>query len=226
MTEPDLTICDDDIDFLRTQLLQWSEDNFAEFPWRSTDNHWHALAVEIMLQRTRAEQVVPVYEQFVRQYPAPADLAADPDSHVFETLGLHWREALLQDLAQTLAADNGEIPADSQALKALPGVGDYIAAAYRSMHLGLPDTIIDSNVVRLYGRFFGFETHGETRRRRWFKDLAQRVTPDEPDDNVRQFSYALLDFTREICARKPLCDVCPLRGRCAYVAGLKESSEA
>jgi A/G-specific adenine glycosylase len=222
MTEPDLTISDDDIRFLREQLLQWSEDNFADFPWRTTDNHWHALAVEIMLQRTRAEQVVPAYEDFTAQYPTPADLAADPDSNVFETLGLHWREALLNDLAQTLADNGGTIPEDSKSLKALPGVGDYIAAAYRSMHLGLPDTIIDSNVVRLYGRFFGFETHGETRRRRWFKDLAQRVTPDTPDnkDSVRQFSYALLDFTREICARKPLCDVCPLRDRCDYYAML------
>lgn len=197
--------------FLREHLLAWGRANFADFPWRRTTNHWHALAAEIMLQRTRAEQVVPAYQDFVAKYPAPADLATDENSAVFATLGLHWREALIRHLAKALAGK--AVPDNRRDLMALPGIGDYIAAAYCSMHLGQPETIIDANVVRLYGRFFGFTTDGETRRKRWLIDLAQQMTP--PDD-ARAYNYALLDFTREICRTAPLCEQCPLREQCVY----------
>ncbi|MGB1285690.1 MAG: hypothetical protein ACPG7F_04070, partial [Aggregatilineales bacterium] len=115
-------------------LRIWGAANFADFPWRYTKNRWHALAAEIMLQRTRAEQVLPAFEDFVAKYPTPADLAADPDSAVFATLGLHWREALIRDLAVELAGK--AVPESRKALLALPGVGDYIASAFRSMHVG------------------------------------------------------------------------------------------
>lgn len=196
---------------LRESLLDWGRDNYADFPWRHVTNRWHALAAEIMLQRTRAEQVVPAFEAFVKQYPAPEDLAHDPDSAVFATLGLHWREALIRELARELAGK--PVPTARKALLALPGVGDYIASAFRSLHLDEPDRIIDSNVVRLYGRYFGFETHAETRRKRWFIDLAETMTPM---DRARDYNYALLDFTREVCKPAPLCDQCPLTDHCAW----------
>ncbi|MCU0514082.1 MAG: hypothetical protein MUE40_16115 [Anaerolineae bacterium] len=199
--------------WLREQLLTWGAANFAAFPWRTPASLWHALAAEVMLQRTRAEQVVPAYNAFVQRYPTPAHLAADPDSAVFATLGLHWREPLLRDLARALA--DRPVPQTLPELLALPGVGDYIAAAFCSLHLGQPATIIDANVVRLYGRFFGFATDGETRRKRPFIALAQQMTPPE---NARAYNYALLDFTRELCTVTPDCPRCPLRPRCAYAA--------
>ncbi len=197
--------------YLRRKIVFWGTDHFALFPWRVTKNHWHALVAEIMLQRTRAEQVVPAFEKFRHLYPHPRDLAIDTDSVVFATLGLHWREELLRDLAAILATI--EIPIDRESLMALPGIGSYIAAAYRSMHLGIRDVIIDSNVVRLYGRFFGFETDPETRRKRWFIDLAERITPQRVH---RQYNYGLIDFTRKICAPNPNHESCPLRNQCKY----------
>lgn len=184
---------------------------YVGFPWRDTKNHWHALVAEIMLQRTQADQVVTVYLEFCAKYSTPEEFLADSDSNVFETLGLIWRNKVLKSLARVLI--DRAIPSEKKALLELPGVGDYIASAYRSFHLGTTDRIIDSNIVRLYGRYFGFLTHAETRRQNWFIRLVERVTPNR---DVRKFNYALIDFTRQICKANPLCESCNLRQRCCY----------
>ena len=199
------------IDYLRSSIIRWGKANYAKFIWRATDNHWHALVAEIMLQRTRAEQVEPIFMDFCVRFETPADYLEKSDGSTFANLGLKWREPLLRDLAQALAGK--EIPVESHDLKSLPGIGDYIAAAYRSMHLGLRDTIIDSNIVRFYGRFFGFAVDPETRRKKWFRELAEKVTPET---QFREYNYGMLDFTRNICRPKPLCDTCPLHTRCEF----------
>jgi A/G-specific adenine glycosylase len=206
------TIPEEKIVLLRENIIGWGLANYANFPWRSTPNRWHALAAEIMLQRTRAEQVLPAYLDFTAKYVTAADYTADPDSRVFATLGLSWREKYFRELAAVLAA-SPEIPVDKEALLNLPGIGDYIASAYRSMHLGLRDVIIDSNVVRIYGRFFGFDTDGETRRKKWFINLADRITPL---DKFRDYNYGLIDFTRMICRPAALHSQCPVSQSCTY----------
>lgn len=201
----------DDVVWIRRRLLKWSKSNYADFPWRHTRNKWHALSAEIMLQRTRAEQVVPVYLNFIQKYPSASVFLADNSVKLFKSLGLFWRDNQFKRLAEKLI--HGHIPEDRQELKELPAVGSYVAAAFRSLHLNLRDTIIDSNVVRLYGRFFGFNTHGETRRAKWFIELAENVTPNK---QFRSFNYALIDFTRAICRSKPECNSCLLNKRCKF----------
>jgi A/G-specific adenine glycosylase len=197
---------------LRENIIIWGQANYADFPWRHTPNRWHALVAEIMLQRTRAEQVLPAYLDFTAKYMTAADYAADPDGRVFATLGLNWREKYFRELA-TVLTGSAEIPSDKDALLQLPGIGHYIASAYRSMHLGLRDVIIDSNVVRIYGRFFGFETDGETRRKKWFIDLADRITPV---NRFRDYNYGLIDFTRTVCRPAALHNQCPVTQDCRY----------
>ncbi|OXS74239.1 hypothetical protein [Domibacillus enclensis] len=165
----------------------------------------------MMLQRTSADQVLPVYEKFARKYPFPDDYASDPRADVFETLGLVWREKNLKALADILGTD--PIPVEKDELLNLPGIGPYIAAAFRSLHLNLPDTIIDSNVVRVYGRFFGFQTDPETRRKKWFIEFAEKLTPLKTH---RDYNYALIDFTRAVCKPRPACEICPLEQKCHY----------
>ncbi len=200
-----------EIEIFRSEILKWGKENFREFPWRFTDNPWHALVAEIMLQRTKAEQVVPAFVEFCTKYPTPDEFCADEESDVFGTLGLRWRDRYLKELARALRGR--QIPQDKKELVSLPGIGAYIASAFRSMHLNLYDVIIDANIVRIYGRYFGFETDGETRRKKWFISLAEQVTP--PQDH-RQFNYGLLDFTREVCKVIPDCGNCPLNQRCLY----------
>jgi A/G-specific adenine glycosylase len=202
----------DNIEFFRKRMIQWGRKNYSSFPWRKTKNPWHALVAEIMLQRTRAEQVVPVYKRFASRYPTAEEYANDSTRwQVFESLGLYWREKELRNLAKTLTSE--DIPEKKEDLLKLPAVGNYIAGAYLSLHKEKREPIIDSNIVRLYGRFFGFPTHGETRRKRWFINLAERLTPVR---SFRDYNYALLDFTRIICRPKPLCNRCMLNNKCSF----------
>lgn len=206
------------IAYLRKRIVAWGRRNYAEYPWRSTPNRWHALVAEIMLQRTRADQVVGPYQDFVRRYPDPGVYINASDPGVFDSLGLISREKRLKDLA--LALQGCDIPDDRDSLLALPGIGTYIAAAFRSFHCGIRDVIIDSNVVRLYGRVFGFEYDGETRRKAWMLDLANRITPARIH---RDFNYAVIDFTRSICKPRPVCGHCGLNSQCAYYTAKCES---
>lgn len=199
------------IRYFRQKIIRWGKKHYASFPWRTDANLWHRLVAEIMLQRTNAEQVLPAYLTFCAKYPTPSHYLKDSDHTTFQTLGLLWREPLLERLAGILV--NSDIPQEREKLLELPGIGEYIASAFRSLHLGIRDSIIDSNVVRLYGRFFGFLTDGETRRKRWLIELARALTP------ARQFTaynYGVIDFTRQICQPRPLCPHCPIRKKCAY----------
>ncbi len=208
-----------EIRYFRYKLLGWGRANFARFPWRYTSNRWHALVAEIMLQRTNADQVLSVYQEFCRRYPDPEKFLDDKDARVFRNLGLHWREKYLRFLAEKLS--NNVIPESTTELRALPGIGDYAASAYLSMHLDCRAAIIDSNVVRLYGRFFGFDTDGETRRKSWMRNLAEKLTPRR---NFRDYNYALVDFTRAICLPKPQCSICPIRRKCNYARHISSTA--
>lgn len=199
------------IRLLRTCIIKYEMQRGAHFPWRNTTNQWHALVAEIMLQRTRAEQVVAIYNDFTREYASPSDYASDNTTLSFNSLGLKWRAETLRQLAEILSRI--DIPSDSESLLKLPSIGNYIASAFRSLHLGIRDFIIDSNVVRLYGRYFGFQTNGETRRKKWFIDLADKLTPKK---RFKEYNYGLIDFTRDICRIKPLCSLCLLNRKCFY----------
>lgn len=188
----------------------WGRANYRPFPWRSPQSPFFGLVAEIMLQRTRAQNVVPVYERFVVQYPDAHALAAASLENLEELLrplGLLWRVPLVHALGSRLASDGG-IPDTLDGLLDLPGVGPYAAAAFHSFHGNGRGVLIDSNVVRWLARMTGRTFDPETRRKRWVRELAGRITPHR---NVREFNFALLDFTMTICVpRRPLCESCPL----------------
>ena len=172
-----------------------------------------------MLQRTRADQVLPVYATFAARYQSPEEFVAEP-AYVFSHLGLPIREEHFIALNHTLLSAG--LPADKAPLMRLPGVGDYIASALVSLHLGKRAALIDANTVRVYGRFFGFDTDSETRRRRWFVELAEEVTPRRV---FKDYNYAIIDFSREICTpRDPQHAMCPLRHRCLYLQTAEDGS--
>jgi len=205
-----------DIDYFRKKILKWGKNNYDSFPWRETENKWHALVAEIMLQRTRAEQVLPVYSNFTEKYMTPGDFLQSSNVNIFNKLGLLWRFEKIKLLAEILC--DKTIPSEKRELLKLPGIGDYIASAYRSLHLCTRELIIDSNVVRIYGRFFGFPTTPETRRNKFIKDLADKVTPLS---NFKDFNYALIDYTRKICKLIPGCRMCVIKKRCKSFEILK-----
>ena len=203
---------------IRQVLLRWGRSHFADFPWRTEEDPWLALVAEVLLQRTRASIVSDVFERFGRQYPTPESAAAATDKElksIIGGLGLHWRIPLVRRLAQEIVLYRG-VPNDLDALQSLPGVGPYAAAAYLSLHAGRRAVIIDANVVRWLCRMTGSLMHGETRRQLWVRELADALTPPRA---FRNHNYAVLDFTMQICAAKPRCEVCPLLRFCDYGMG-------
>ena len=111
------------VDFrtLARAIEAWGIKNFFGYPWRSGNQGWHGLLAELLLQRTRAASVVPVYNAFVQRYPSPTDLAAAPVEDVAELmypLGLRWRAPLVRELGRALAG-YGDIPDDYDRLREL-----------------------------------------------------------------------------------------------------------
>jgi len=174
------------------------------------------LIAEVMLQRTKAEQVLPVYKAFVKEFPN-AKIAARGNSDririLLRSLGLRWRVEKILELTNELASKDGKIPCSQEELVKLPGIGLYIANAFLCFHEATRAPVIDRNAVRLWGRVFGFQTDSETHRRKQFIKLVTLLTPSK---YFRQFNYAVLDLSRAICKRKPLCSSCPLLTLCAY----------
>lgn len=191
------------------RMLAWGRRNFCDYPWRRSSSAWASLAAEILLQRTRADQVVPVYSEFMDKYPEPGMLAREKPRDLLKltgALGLRWRAPLLIETAKRIDSE-GRIRDEKAWLLGLPGVGPYASAAYLSLHRGKRDVIIDSNVVRLLGRVFGFRTDGETRRKKWLEVLADTITPRRA---FRDYNYAVLDLAMNVCRPSPKCAVCPL----------------
>lgn len=203
------------------ELLKWFDRHRRAFPWRETfdkPDPYVILFTEIMLQRTRAEQVVPVYLEFVKKYPTFRQLARAPDGQVlalFSKLGLNWRAQNVVRLIRTLEGRyGGEVPHDIVELKNLPAVGDYAAKAVLCYAFGDVLAPIDTNVVRIISRLFGLSMKSDTARRS--KRISELTESLMPRGRSRDLNLSLLDFAAEVCRPRPLCQVCPLREQCEY----------
>jgi A/G-specific adenine glycosylase len=195
---------------IRKKLISWGEKNFRAFPWRAPTERWHGLLAEVLLQRTRAHSVVLVYEEFVSKFRTPSELAQAPVKKIermLYPLGLRWRAAWIKRLAKDLTESELHQPASVEQLQRLPGVGPYAAAAYLSFHCGKRAAIVDANVVRWICRMIGYPYDGETRRKKWLIQIANKLTPRK---DWKKFNYALLDFTMQVCTASPKCEICPI----------------
>jgi A/G-specific adenine glycosylase len=204
-------------------LLKWGKINYRNYPWRNTGNSYHALIAEIMLQRTKAEQVLSVYEAFSSRYSKPEEVCSDDFrkiSLILKPLGLHWRAKLVVELSNRIL-EIGTIPNSFNELIELPAIGQYAASAYLSLHRNQRYPLIDANTVRVWGRIFGFKTDAETRRVKWFKELVEDLTPLQ---DYRDFNYAILDFSALVCGKKPMCENCALNEKCLfYLRNIKKA---
>ena len=196
----------------------WSSGGRREYPWRNTRDPYRILIAEILLHRTRAEQVVPIYERFLATYPnlhLLANSSADALEHAFRSVGLRWRWRLLTSMAQELESKySAEIPEDKNDLLSLPGVSEYIASAMRCFAYQEQDVLLDTNTVRIAGRLFGMRITDGSRRSRAFAEVLGDLRGDAL---CRDFNFALIDFAAKICkAKKPLHDICPVRMYCSF----------
>jgi A/G-specific adenine glycosylase len=200
-------------------LLNWGAQNIRQFPWRETRNPYYILISEVMLHRTQARQVVPVYKNFIKRYPDIPTLSRTEKEELHKilfSLGLRWRIDLILEMANELMYKfGGEVPEKRDALLSLTGVSEYIAGAVRCFAWDHPEPLADTNTVRVIGRLFALNTKDSSRRNRVFMDLlAQLVSQDQP----RDYSYALLDLADRICLKRkePDCGNCPLQSMCRH----------
>lgn len=203
---------------IRGQILAWSKNNYRSFPWRETRDPYRILVAEVLLHRTRAEQVVTYYENLIERYPDPASLArasVEALERLLYPLGLRWRVRLLYQMAQEIVRRHGGcIPEDRDALRGLPGVSDYIAGAVRCLAFGFPEPVLDTNIVRVLGRLFGLRVTDNSRRSRLFRELMRHlIEPGQP----RQLLLGVLDLAALICrSARPRCGHCPVQRLCEH----------
>ena len=196
-------------------LLAWYARGHRDLPWRNTRDPYPIWVSEIMLQQTRAQAVIPYYHRFLERFPNVSALAAAAEDAVlalWSGLGYYSRARNLRLAAQRIAAAGG-FPRDYAAIRALPGIGDYTAAAVGSIAFDLPFAVLDGNVLRVVARVTndpGDISAGRTRER--FREIAQQwLDPRQPG----HFNQALMELGATVCLpRHPLCLVCPLAACC------------
>lgn len=200
---------------VRRRLLIWWGNNARQFPWRAESDPYSVLVAEIMLRRTQAKQVAPIYSRFLAAFPDARSLSiAGPERirRLLRPLGLRWRAEDMVRLARAfrgLVLRRNEFPED---LAALPGVGPYVEAAVRCFSEGRAVAVVDTNSARVAARLFGIRSRGEPRRSPAIRAALQRLVDARRPKDV---NWALLDLAATVCrASVPVCSCCPLDRVC------------
>jgi A/G-specific adenine glycosylase len=196
-------------------LIAWYRRAHRDLPWRRTQDPYHIWVSEIMLQQTRAQAVIPYYRRFLDRFPKVEALAAAAEQDVLALwagLGYYSRARNLRRAAQQVV-EAGGFPRDYAAIRALPGIGDYTAAAIASIAFGLPHAVVDGNVLRVVARMENDSADiGAARTRERFRAIVRQwMGRSQPG----VFNQALMELGATVCLpENPLCRDCPLKGRC------------
>ncbi|HYS23028.1 MAG TPA: A/G-specific adenine glycosylase [Candidatus Eisenbacteria bacterium] len=201
----------------RKQLLGWFRQFQRDLPWRRTKDPYCIWLSEIMLQQTRVAAAIPYYERFLQRFPDVHALAAAPQEEVlllWSGLGYYSRARHLQKAAQQIVAKHGgQFPMRWDDTLALPGIGNYTAAAILSIAFGEKHAVLDGNVARVLARLGAI--HGDLREsQRWqeLQETADRLLePKSPCD----WNQAMMELGATLCTPKsPQCLLCPVAQSC------------
>jgi len=201
----------------RRKLLSWYRANGRSLPWRTTNDPYHILVSEVMLQQTQVDRVLPKYAEWLDKYPSMHVLASAPDDEVAKTwypLGYNIRPRRLQSIArESVEKYGGQLPSDEATLLSFKGIGAYTAGAIRSFAFRERAAILDTNVARVLFRVFvaqGDPKSHKVKRHLW--TLSETLVPVR---DVYDFNQALMDFGAMVCvARNPKCLICPMKKGC------------
>ena len=198
------------------KLIDWWVIYGRNFSWRKSHDPYDILIAEVMLHRTKASQVEPVFRAFIDRYPS-LELLSIADfieiTEVLKPLGLNWRiRSIIDMVSEIMRICGGKIPERKQKLISLPGVGDYVASAVSCFAFGNPEIVVDTNTSRVISRLLGIEPKGEMRRRKDVREAYQSILDR---NRPREFNYALLDLAAAICKqRNKRCEICPVSNYC------------
>ncbi|MDB5726587.1 MAG: A/G-specific adenine glycosylase [Novosphingobium sp.] len=201
-------------------LLGWYDTHGRTLPWRASPGSpppdpYRVWLSEVMLQQTTIAAVAPYFAVFTRRWPTVEALAAAPDAEVMAAwagLGYYARARNLVACARAVAARGGVFPDTEVELRALPGLGQYTAAAVAAIAFGRRAVVVDANVERVVTRLFAIEAPLPGARPAIYA-ATDAITPDARAGDCAQ---AMMDLGATICtARAPRCLLCPLAGSCA-----------
>jgi A/G-specific adenine glycosylase len=207
-------------------LTDWNHEYHRDLPWRRERDPYRILVSEMMLVQTTVAAVIPYFDRFLQRFPDPQSLAVADESDVlkvWEGLGYYRRARQLHAAARMIVEQyGGRIPADPQSVRALPGVGRYMAGAILSFAFDRPEPIVEANSQRVLARLVGWKGALETslsQTRLW--KAAERLVPLH---GAGKFNQALMDLGALVCTpRSPRCLLCPLNSQCtARRLGLQE----
>lgn len=210
---------------LQENILSWYARHQRVLPWRARGNTkpdpYHVWLSEIMLQQTTVPAVIPYFIKFTQKWPDITLLAAAKDEEVMAAwagLGYYARARNLLKCARQVTEDfDGKFPETIDELKALPGIGDYTAAAIMAIAFGKQSTVVDGNIERIIARIFAIDTPLPIGKKdiRAKADLFFENITDFEKKSVRQYPQALMDIGADICTPKsPKCSACPIHRFC------------
>jgi A/G-specific adenine glycosylase len=202
---------------LRKNLLGWYATHRRRLPWRETSDPFSIWVSEVMLQQTQVATAIPYYRRFMDRFPTPAQLAAADIQAVlklWEGLGYYSRARNLHRAAGVVTSRfNGQVPDDPEAFRALPGVGDYIAAAVLSIAFGRVLPVVDGNVKRVLSRLLEIDTpvNGSGAHQVFRIPAMDLICQKRPAD----FNQAIMELGALVCRPKnPDCTTCPVVDQC------------
>ncbi len=208
---------------LHQPLLRWYDEQARDLPWRSVAaTPWSVMVSEFMLQQTPVSRVLPIHQQWLERWPSPSALAQDPAGEAIRMWGRlgYPRRALRLHAAAVAITERhgGEVPAELDALRALPGVGEYTAAAIAVFAFGRRHAVLDTNVRRVVARVVGGAELPPESLTRAERERAASLLPDE-DAEAATWSVAVMELGALVCAAtRPRCTACPLADACAWRA--------
>jgi A/G-specific adenine glycosylase len=201
----------------RKSLLGWFRQFQRDLPWRRTKNPYHIWVSEIMLQQTRVAAVIPYYERFVQRFPDVRALAAAPQEEVLRLwsgLGYYSRGRNLQKAAQQVVAKHrGQFPTRFEDALALPGIGNYTAAAILSIAFGEKHAVLDGNVARVLARLGAIR--GDLRESQRWQGLQENADKLLETKSPGDWNQAMMELGATLCTpRSPQCLLCPVAPFC------------
>lgn len=215
------------LQLLPIPLLEWYRDNARDLPWRKDPTPYHVWLSEVMLQQTRVAAVLDYYRRFLDEAPTVSALAALPEERLlklWQGLGYYNRARNLQRAARCIMEEHGGVfPSSYDAVRALPGIGDYTAGAICSIAFGLPVSAVDGNVLRVTARISGDETDITTPAMK--RKVAAALEKVMPLSAAGTFNQALMELGATVCLPNgaPQCGRCPARDFCrAHLEGRTE----
>jgi A/G-specific adenine glycosylase len=196
-------------------LLSWYDINKRTLPWRSESDPYRIWLSEIMLQQTQTERVSHYYFKWLKRFPSLKSVAKAKEESllkVWEGLGYYNRCRNFHSATKTILKDyNGKIPNEFELFRALPGIGDYTAAAVLSIAFNIPLPAIDGNIKRVMARILRMKTITKYNFRRVQKELEKFIDKTRPGD----FNQALMDLGNQICRpNQAHCYACPMNSFC------------